>query len=1032
MSLNNINTLQNYEDLRFVNELSEQFKDTGELNTDYYIHSLANLEQRNEYKYSNGIKYGILTYNEEVIYPNEKTLNITPTSLSLVNQLSFDVVVNNVEAYLKNSQIYNDGINFKTLMFCKILGTDDTSTTKNVEIQYTNIDLSTHMLVEAYRAFHLSDNIYVLLHLYIEKDLEQNPTKNYTLKCYKIKIDHNTSLEKMFNHMTYLGDRLPDEFMFNSEYINTDNCCEPGGLFDSLKSNCLYNEETITNNYTLECIYDTVDEQFIKIKDVALLSKSYSNINDMLYFNYYKIDNYISSINNDISISYPNLLKYYSNRQFNSNDSTLKDIIARSLYKQIYDELLNEDFDEDELKTTARLIIPEGTQITYVSNVENSLLLHYTDDIYVFFINNNAKNILLHKNDASIRFEYPGIDKTILYNVISKYNTRYTDLVDNFIVVKKYTLPYIDNSHLWNINGNQTSIYASGESGGNPNILIVRTHRDKSNKIVGSHLNRTDIQQNLLTYEQHIVPINYKNHATDVLETVNYVFMIPIINEKTLDKLKYATLFATSNIAYIDGEIYDTAPQLTTIWSIGDNSTSNEARFELIYLDNDSEFPKVPLTLESMFGFDSYVYKKFSEYGHISNVFDDLVAIKLPKYPINGSETNAGRNYFVIERNTILDDLLVNSYPENAYNFNVVEFKVNDKLHNSSISYATSSEFINRYSFMEMWNQHKNDNVISPYKVSSTVKYIYIGNNAQQATQIESDDDSLISQVGTSSEGQTDIVETETSLNSLIYDLGQYEIASEDYEYNHEYINGASNIVPEYIPKAYIPIIKESNVLQQDSNLINRSNILTFDENGNVYYSYIGSSCEDTNKNVVHIGTHSNSAYVISLGTESLSSGDVDKRNEFIKQSDTLSIDFDYSYINSNVTTINNQTLNKDSIISSVYENKHLSVTRIELTHIINDYLGEELEIITDLAEQETNIDFDNVEVNLSTLLEYIKEIYKEQLKALSLDNIESITGTETITIHGKYLSNRKLVIFSRPLSLNIVIKDNEIDLYLV
>ena len=177
---------------------------------------------------------------------------------------------------------------------------------------------------------------------------------------------------------------------------------------------------------------------------------------------------------------------------------------------------------------------------------------------------------------------------------------------------------------------------------------------------------------------------------------------------------------------------------------------------------------------------------------------------------------------------------------------------------------------------------------------------------------------------------------------------------------------------------------------------------------------------------------HSNSSYFISLGTESLSSGDVDKRNEFIKQSDTLSIDFDYSYINSNVTTVNNQTLNKDSIISSVYENKHLSVTRIELTHIINNYLGEELEIITDLAEQETNIDFDNVEVNLSTLLEYIKEIYKEQLKALSLDNIESITGTETITIHGKYLSNRKLLIFSRPLSLNIVIKDNEIDLYLV
>ena len=50
-------------------------------------------------------------------------------------------------------------------------------------------------------------------------------------------------------------------------------------------------------------------------------------------------------------------------------------------------ELLN-DYDADELRTCS-LIIPKGTQITYVSNVENSLMLHYTDDIYVFFINNN-------------------------------------------------------------------------------------------------------------------------------------------------------------------------------------------------------------------------------------------------------------------------------------------------------------------------------------------------------------------------------------------------------------------------------------------------------------------------------------------------------------------------------------------------------------------------------------------------------------------------------------------------------------------
>ena len=50
MPINNINTLQNYEDLKYTTDLAKQ-NPSGVLNTDYYIHALANLEQRNEYRY---------------------------------------------------------------------------------------------------------------------------------------------------------------------------------------------------------------------------------------------------------------------------------------------------------------------------------------------------------------------------------------------------------------------------------------------------------------------------------------------------------------------------------------------------------------------------------------------------------------------------------------------------------------------------------------------------------------------------------------------------------------------------------------------------------------------------------------------------------------------------------------------------------------------------------------------------------------------------------------------------------------------
>ena len=1029
MSLNNINTLQNYEDIRYVSYLAEQFKDTGELNTDYYIHALANLEQRNEYRYSNGIKYGILTYDTDVEY-NQDNINITiPTSLKLNNVLSFDIIVNNVETYLKNSQIYNDGNNFKTLMFCKVLGTDDTSSSQNVEIQYTDIDLSSHLLIEAYRAFYLSDTIYVLLHIYAtDKNdiINNNPAIQYKLKCYKLNIPSTSILRKLFNHETYNGASLPSDIMFNGEYVDINNCVEPDGLFDSLKRNCQYNIETVDNNYTIDCVYDTVDEQFIKITDMSLLSKSYHNINDLLYFNYYKIDNYITSINNDLTISYPNLLKYYSNRQFNSNVNTLKDIIARSLYMEIYNELLN-DYDADELRTCS-LIIPKGTQITYVSNVENSLMLHYTNDIYVFFINNSIKNKSLHKEDTSIRFEYPGLDKTILYNIVSKYNTKYSELIDNFIVIKKYTLPFIDDSHIWNINGNQTSIYASGESGGNPNILLIQTYLE-DNVVYGRHLNRTDIQQNLLQYTETIKSIKYTNPATDAQEFVQYVFKIPIINQKTLDKLKYATLFAISNVAKVGENEYINVPQLTTIWSINDNNNSNESEFQMIVIDDSDPNNPMPLTIESMFGIDSYIYRKFAEYGHINNIFDDLVAIKLPRYLINGSETNVGNNYFVIERNTALDTLNSNVLPESAYNYNLVEMKLSDKLSNNAFSYATSSEYINKKKLMDMWREQNPNhasgiNIIQPYKLASSVIYDELALSGNGATTSLINDAYELIQTGTSNRSETSVISHYVP-NGIIYDI-------EDYTAEGDTTEGISNI-NEYIPKAYIPIVKESNILHQDSNIINRSNIMSFDNNGNIYYSYIGSSCQETNKNVVHIGTHTDSAYVLSLGTDSLSNSLTVQRDKIIKKPDTLSLDFEYSYIKSKVTNVNNliTNLSVNSFTHYTYPNSgdKLQIVRIDLTHIIDNYLGDNNKVVNsndiDVDNDAEYVSFTQVALSNDNLINYINEMYKEQLNALNIDKdniIINASGDLTnINISGLYIKKDNLYLFTRPLAINIV-----------
>ena len=1026
MPINNINTLQNYEDLRFVSYMAEQFKETGELNTDYYIHALANLEQRTEYRYSNGIKYGILTFDENDVrdkaygvpsYSIEDFKTSTSISMTLNNELTFDIPVNNVESYLKNSSIYNNGKIFKTLMFCKILGTDTSSVVRNVEIQYTSIDLSTHTLIAAYRAFHLSDNIFVLLT--VDRARAVDGKIYYVLKCNKLKIEQTDLLYKYFNHETYLGDSLPDATASVEDEINADNCTDEGSLFDSLLNMSIYNEETIDNNYTIICEYDTVEEQYIKIINSELLSKAYRNINDLLYFNYYKIDNYVTAINNDLTISYPNLLKYYSNRQFNSNSTILKDMIARSLFYKIYNDLINdENFSADQLKN-ARLEIPIGTNITYVSNVENSLMVHYTDDIYVFFINDDLKNISLHNNDTSIKFIYPGIDKTVLYNILSKYNTKYTDLIDSFIVVKKYTLPFIDDSHLWNINGNQTSIYASGESGGNPNILITRTYIGSDGDVHGIHLNRTDIQQNMLDYKLEQIAVKYKNPATDAIEIYNYVFAVPEINERTLDKLKYATLFIISDVQVSSdsnsNEQYTTAPMMTTIWTISDNNTATDSSFELVRINGTNDDEDQPLTIESMFGVESYIYRKFAEYEHISNIFDDLIALKLPKHALNGSDSHPANNYLVLERNTALDKINADTSNESSYNFNAVDLKFSNNLHNKYFSYATASSFNSSNSIMEMWNNAGNQ-TIRPYKIASLS---IERNNAvpgSESASIEERSSNMfmaprINQTGTTESIASGNNDVETIPNGLIYDIGI------ENNVNYTSIINEETPLDEYIPKAFIPIIRESNVMHQDSNFINRTNIFSFNENGNIFYSYIGSSCNDKDKSVVHIGSYVQTSHVISMGTESLTSNKLNDRSS-LAVPDTLSIDLKNTCIKSSLTEIGNLQVGPEISVENIKNiNDNLMLIRIDLHYI---YDTETNQIITNFDNPDNNVL--DLTINKTNLYNYISNKYKEHFSKLRINLLNNDNNdTEEINKKGEKLENNNLYIFSEPIKIFII-----------
>lgn len=1049
MPINNINTLQNYEDLKYTTDLAKQ-NPSGVLNTDYYIHALANLEQRTEYRYSNGIKYGILTYDKavtvgesDVIIGNTSSndaIASTTTLLELNNDMSFDITVNNIETYLKHSQIYDDGTSFKSLLFGKILGTDNTSETNNVEIQYTDIDLNNHIIKEAYRVFYLNDptndNIYILIHLKLDSTTVNE--HKYKLTAYKLTIPAtNDTLKKIFRASTYADSSRNVEMTVN----NT-------GMFTELISSCsVYSAETIENNYTLDCTYDTIDEQLLKITDASMMSDSYNKVNELLYFNYYNINQYVRALNNDITVTYPNVLKYYSNRQFNSNNATLKEMIAKALYNEIYSGLTKTQ------KKNAVLEIPAGTTITYVSNVENSLQIYYTDDIYVYFINNSENNVKTNNDVTGIKFYYTGIDKTIIYNLYTKYNTKYTELVDCFIVHKKYVLPYIDDSHLWNINDNQTTIYASGESAGNPNIFLIRTYLDeKSNKIIRAQLNRTDIQQNLLEYNNKLHPITYSNRSTGEKQNYEYVFSVPKVNSKSIDKLKYATLFIMSNVVVAgkegDDYKYEIGPSVTTIWTINDNSISNSSEFVLVTKNDDEE----SLTFEDMFGVDELIYRRFASYGHITNVFDDMIALKLPKNKLNGSEPSSAFSYFSIERNRELRQHNASEYDESAYNYNLVEMKINNGIEFPDFSYATYTFYTGDKKLINTWADN-GYNTNQPYMTGSISLITY--NDAEQ-----SKDNGIVADIlgGTSQTIEQSAASQMGDIQGIISNevVGTFDETLIKYDIKNVDLSKANvSRFPEYLPVAYVPILKEANILHQDNNIINRTNIYSFNKSDKINYAYIGTSCTDEDKSTLHIGT-ADFTYMVNLGKESLISSDKESSYEIFKPTTKLSLDIEQTDINSLRTNISYLMTEHNLSVHTynISSGSSIKVTTIPMNHIYNKYNDGNV-FVTDI------IDVDNVKRNLSifdksirfthikipqtvststnneiALGKYINEKYPG-LRAngligdLSEIQVSGIENDVLIPLSGYYDFTINMLFFDTPLLINITTIGNDTQIYI-
>lgn len=133
--------------------------------------------------------------------------------------------------------------------------------------------------------------------------------------------------------------------------------------------------------------------------------------------------------------------------------------------------------------------------------------------------------------------------------------------------------------------------------------------------------------------------------------------------------------------------------------------------------------------------------------------------------------------------------------------------------------------------------------------------------------------------------------------------------------------NGQTEPYNEYVPSMAnnsVPVFDLSEVLVKDINTLNRVNILSMNNVGTTYYSYIGSRYNDDNKERLVIGTaHTD----INIGTDTLVTS-IDENQ--LETQNELDIDFEKTVVSSYSYFNNDSTFLRDTITNGVNWNKRV------------------------------------------------------------------------------------------------------------
>jgi hypothetical protein len=541
----------------------------------------------------------------------------------------------------------------------------------------------------------------------------------------------------------------------------------------------------------------------------------------------------------DVKIFYPFIKEYYSTNVFLSSNESFKQQIFASLYEKISED--------SGITLNNKLYFDLDFQIECLANSNEEWKLYgSTNDINVKFTDADISRYSIDRyldkdNILSNTLFNP---RNSLYSFATEFDGTNNEIVFGINVNKKYTMPYINNDKYWVIDEKTTDVKAEGLDAGNPNIVILysKSKFDGDYKILAG-ANKDNVLKNL-TYSLKqfwVEPLERINlDDASIVTRADLLSMrcwIPNLQNLTAEKRK-------ETIEALKYSIIISVSSTTCFENISDDMLERYGEYGVVtsfwtFNEDNCEFEVI--LKETPFGNNQYCAMDINSLTNLNNMIKwniKNIELKNPdRYTHNWLVFE--QSYVTLKNNTA--DETHKIYP-NMGNINAIDF--------NKAQYNNDLNFVLRYSESVLGADENN---IRKINNSQQFKYFTFTNNLIPVT---------------------DAIYTYRDINNI------------PYSYN------------EYIPNQNVPMFNLKEMLVQNMNVINRTNILSFDKFGTTYYSYIGATRNTDNKNELHIGTDNLN---INIGTDSLIQSD--SIGKFTKQNE-LHIDFPTTYI-SNVAYVN-------------------------------------------------------------------------------------------------------------------------------